>query len=146
MLVQLGITVAQPAAEPQDDGGYDDFWADAVERPPTFPEMLKLAFDAKLPSPEPVVVQPKWIAGGAFELDCEFFKFVGNRNLVKQEGLILRHLLRLAVLAGEFVQRTQDPDYQRIGELATKTCKRVDESYTDRFLSQAAEFRKAAAG
>ncbi len=146
LLVQLGVTVAQPSAAEDEEEGYDDFWAEPAERPPTFPEMLKLAFDAKLPAPEPVPVQPKWIAGGAFELDCEFFKFVRNRNLIKQEGLILRHLLRLAVLAGEFVQRTEDPDYQQIGELATKTCKRVDPSYTDRFLSQAAEFRNAAAG
>jgi len=33
--------------------------------------------------------------------------------------------------------RTEDPEYQRIGELATKTCARVDEKYTQRFLSEA---------
>ena len=47
-------------------------------------------------------------------------------------------------LSGEFAERTQDPDYERMAELATQTCQRVDASYTERFLSSAAEFKKAA--
>ncbi len=60
-----------------------------------------------------------------------------------QEGLVLKHLLRLVILSGEFSERTQDPDYERIAELATQTCQRVDANYTERFLSNAAEFKKA---
>jgi hypothetical protein len=105
--------------------------------------MLKLAFDAKLPTPEPFEVQPKWVAGEAFAIECEFFKLARARNLIKQEGLLLRHLLRLVILAGEFHTRTEDPDYLRIGELATETCHRVDPSYTDRFLADSKERSEA---
>jgi hypothetical protein len=60
-----------------------------------------------------------------------------------REGLILRHLLRLVILAGEFYQKSaQDPDYQRIGELATRVCQQVDPRYTDRFLAAEEEARK----
>ena len=142
LLIQMGVTIAQPA--PRDDDKYDDPWAEEEERPPTFPEMLALVFESRLPAPEPIRVQPKWIAGGAFEADCDFFKFVRSRNLIKQEGLVLRHLLRLVILAGEFSERTGDPDYERMAELATQTCQRVDANYTERFLSNAAEFKKAA--
>ena len=92
----------------------DKWEEEEEERPPTFPEMLKLAFEAKLAAPEPAFVQPKWIAGDAFARDGEFFKCVKALDLVKQEGLILRHLLRLVILAGEFQVRTEDPEYQRI--------------------------------
>ena len=61
---------------------------------------------------------------------------------MKQEGLILRHLLRLVILAGEFYVRTTDPEYQRLGELATKTCQRVDEKYTNRFLAEAQSMKE----
>ncbi len=93
---------------------------------------------------EPVRVQPKWIAGGAFQFDCEFYKFTRARNLFKQDGIILRHLLRLVILAGEFLARTEDPDYQQIVELTTKVCERVDRQYTERFLSDAEKIKEMA--
>ncbi|MBP7744493.1 MAG: DEAD/DEAH box helicase [Phycisphaerae bacterium] len=138
-LIAMGVTVTRPEAPPEDGPRrWVDAWEeDEEEHPPTFPEMLKIAFEAKLAAPEPAFVQPKWIAGDAFLRDGEFFKCVKALDLIKQEGLILRHLLRLVILAGEFFVRTEDPEYQRIGELATKTCARVDEKYTQRFLSEA---------
>lgn len=141
MLIALGITVAQPEqADDEEDGWFED--EEEQPRPPSFPEMLKLAFESKLTNPEPVFVQPKWVAGGAFDAQCDFFKFVRGADLVKQEGLILRHLLRLVILSGEFFTLTQDPDYQRMSELATATCQRVEPHYTERFLADAAERRK----
>ncbi|MFN0136453.1 MAG: DEAD/DEAH box helicase [Phycisphaerae bacterium] len=136
LLIAAGVMLAAPppgADDELEDDGFDD---EEPPRPPSFPEMLKLAFDQRLASPEQFVVQPKWVAGGAFEFNCEFFKFVKSRELVKQEGLILRHMLRLVILSGEIAQFTGDPDFQRIGELATQTCHRVDPSYTDRFLAE----------
>jgi superfamily II DNA/RNA helicase len=148
LMVQMGIVVARPEshASADDEDSFDeDDDGEFTEHPPTFPEMLKLVFEKKLANPEPVFVQPKWVGGGAFQHDCEFFRFVRSCNLIKQEGLILRHLLRLVILAGEFFQQTEDPDYQRIGELATRTCHRVDPEYTDRFLAEAQAMRAAAA-
>lgn len=143
LMISMGVTAAGADAEPADEEE-DDRWEDEQERehPPTFPEMLRIAFEARLPSPELIYVQPKWAAGRAFAMDCDFYKAVRACNLVKQEGLILRHLLRLVILAGEFHTRTEDPDYQRIGHLATSTCQRVDPRYTDRFLAQQEEVKK----
>ena len=146
LLIQMGVTLARPlGSEDEDDGPrrWVDSWEEEEERPPTFPDMLKIAFEAKLAAPEPAFVQPKWIAGDAFQRDGEFFKSVKALNLIKQEGIVLRHLLRLVILAGEFHVRTEDPEYQRIGELATKTCQRVDQKYTDRFLAEAQNMREA---
>jgi len=134
---------AVPAAE-RKRWRYRDPWDEVeVERPPTFPEMLATLYEAQLAAPEPMPVQPKWIAGGAFQFECEFFKFVRSRDLIKQEGLILRHLLRLVILAGEFQVLTADPEYGRMCELATQCCQRVDASYTARFLEEAENMRKS---
>jgi len=62
-----------------------------------------------------------------------------RRRIVTQEfgrQVVLRHLLRLVILAGEFRTLTGgDPDYVRIGELITGICQQVDGRYTDRFLA-----------
>lgn len=124
----------------------EDPWADVgdVEWPPTFPEMLKLAFEAQLANPEPVNVQGKWLAGLVFNHNGEFYAAVKATNLVKQEGLVLRHLLRMVILASEFHALAEDPDYQQIGEAATRACRRVDARYTDRFLAEAQQVRQLA--
>jgi superfamily II DNA/RNA helicase len=139
LLTAMGVKLAGPGsggdAEWAEEEEFDD---DDAPPPPGFADMLRIAFEARLANPEPVFVQSKWVAGAAFEFDCEFFKFVKARDLVKQEGLILRHLLRLVILAGEFFTMTTDPEYQRISELAAQTCRRVDPDYTDRFLAETA--------
>jgi len=148
-LVQMGIALTHPEggvmAPPDADEGADYMADDRPPRAMTVPEMLKALFDAKLASPEDVGVQPKWVAGGVFEAGCDFYKFIRARDLAKNEGLVLRHLLRLTILAGEFLTRSAgDPDYERIGELTTKACKQVDPRYTDRFLAAEAEARTLA--
>ncbi len=140
LMIQMGIVLAQPQQPEEEDQPrrWVDQWEEEEEEPPpTFPDMLKIDFESRLAAPEPALVQPKWIAGDAFARDCEFFKSVKALHLMKQEGLVLRHLLRLVILAGEFRLRSADPDYEQIGELATQTCHRVDPTYTDRFLSEA---------
>jgi len=146
LLIQMGALVARPESAGTEDDEDDDYvdWAEEEERPPTFPEMLKIVFESKLAAPEPVRIQPKWVAGGLIESGGDFYKFVRSRELVKQEGLILRHLLRLVILAGEFTTLTEDPDYQRISESATAACQQVDPRYTSRFLEQAEEVKKMA--
>ncbi len=145
MLVALGIAVAATQRPEREDGirSLEDEWAEEDEqRPPTFPEMLKLLFDSRLTSPEEVRVQPKWILGGVVEHENEFYKFIRARDLQKNEGLVLRHLLRLVILAGEMFGLTEDPDYQDIAGKATAACRQVDPTYTERFLASAEESRK----
>ncbi len=150
LMISMGVVLARPQSSDGDGGDDDSYsrpeddpWWDGVsrDRPPLFPEMLKIAFESRLAAPEPVFVQPKDVGGDMFE-DCDFYRFVRNRELVKQEGLILRHLLRLVTLADEFFAQTQDPAYQRIGELSTRVCHQVDPRYTDKYLADLQEIRK----
>ncbi|MCH8966935.1 MAG: hypothetical protein IID43_04600, partial [Planctomycetes bacterium] len=149
-LISLGIITARvPQAktdsEPQQEA-YDDYWEDEEDgEPSNVPEMLKALFDAKLASPEEVYIQSKWIAGSLFAMDCDFYAFCKSCNLIKNEGLVMRHLLRLTIVAGEFATRSGgDPEYERIGALATRVCQGIDPSYTDRFLAAEEESKKLA--
>jgi len=57
--------------------------------------------------------------------------------LFKNEGLLLRHLLRLVILAGEFNTHSGgDPDYTTIADRITAICTQVDVRYTDQFLGE----------
>lgn len=145
-LLGMGLVLARPeggvTAVIEDEGA--DYWEEKEETQPAvgLPALLKMLFDAQLATPEAILVQPKWVAAGLFELDCDFYKFIRLRDLAKNEGLVLRHLLRLTILAEEFLSQSDgDPDYERIGELATRTCQEVDPRYTDRFLTSAQEVK-----
>jgi hypothetical protein len=146
-LIQLGIIGSNvPTDQPDEAEGERDYWAEeqADDQPRTLADMLKAVFDAKLETPEDIFVQPKRILGGILDAGGDFFKFTKARNLSKNEGLILRHLLRLVILTGEFSERSGgDPDYATIGEQATEVCQSVDPRYTDRFLAAEAEAKEA---
>ncbi len=148
-LLKMGIVLSgeDGGVVAVDDDEYEDYWdPDDSQTPLTLPEMLKALFDAKLETPEIIYLQPKWVAGAIFDMNGEFFPYVRARDLAKNEGLILRHLLRLVTLAGEFSQRSGgDPDYTRLADLATDICQRVDPRYTDRFLAADEESRKLTA-
>ncbi len=142
-LLKKGLAILDEDGQlvkPNDDE-YEDFMEDEPRRwPLTLPEMLKLLFDAQLASPEEVTVQSHWVAGGIFETGGDFYKFCRNRDLAKHEGLVLRHLLRLIILAGEFGAFTGgDPEYAEIAARATEVCVRVDRRYTDHFLADQQE-------
>ncbi len=142
LMVAMGVTIARPEPTPEERERKWSLFDDDLEeeeRPPTFPKMLKIAFEAKLAVAEDFPVQAKWVAGGVFDASDDFWAFVSSRGLQKNEGIVLRHLLRLALLAAEFRTRTEDPDYETIGARATNACRRVDPSYTDRFLEKQRE-------
>jgi len=149
-LIQMGVVLTHEdggvvAADDEDE--LPDYWDTTDRRRPlSLPEMLEALFNAKLETPEDLFMQPKWVAGAIFGMNGEFFPYVRAHDLAKNEGLVLRHLLRLVTLCGEFAQRSGgDPDYERIAEQVTAVCQSVDPRYTDRFLAADAESRQLSA-
>ena len=145
LLIQMGLigSGVKHGSAADEDSPYHyekaDYYADDEEEyPPAFPEKLQMVFEAKLASPEFIFMQPKWVAGGIFDFNDDFYKYVGAHDLAKNEGLILRHLLRLVILAGEFQMATEDPEYTELAERVTQVCQTVDPRYTDKFLSDEA--------
>lgn len=140
-LIERRLLIAHlvDASEDEDDE------EDEEEAPPSFADKLRLLFDALYPGVRDVQTQTVWAAGEILRWGGDFDKFVRTQKLVKQEGIIFRHLLRLILLCGEFAVQPPaetDPSAWRasFGEIArrlTLACREVDPLSTARAIEHA---------
>jgi superfamily II DNA/RNA helicase len=145
-LIQRGL-IAAPVAEDaaEDDEGEGGFWEEEKQRPPTLADKLRLYFDALYAEVDGLHTQAVWCAAELLSLGGNFNKYVQSRDLVKQEGIVFRHLLRLILLCGEFAQLSP-PDgtpaewqqwLRDLAERLTNSCRDVDPSSTDELIEMA---------
>jgi superfamily II DNA/RNA helicase len=141
-LIRRGLILAPvPKAEDEEEEDEDEWEV----RPPTLAEKLRLLFDATHPNVHDVSTQPVWAAGELLRYAGNFNLYVRTRDLVKQEGIVFRHLLRLILLCGEFAQVTPpdaDPtewqaDLRDLAERLTVSCRAVDPASTDEVIEHA---------
>ena len=90
-------------------------------------------------------VRPIWAAGDLLDLGGNFNRFVYSRGLVRQEGILFRHVLRLALLCTEFSALPNwDPacirDLEEVALALRRSCRRIDPESTDRFLERSGDF------
>jgi superfamily II DNA/RNA helicase len=143
-LVRRGLMVAQPVRDPDEEENEDD-WRDEEERPLALADKLRLLFDTLNPDVTDVHTQAVWAAGELLRFGGNFNKFVQSRDLVKQEGIVFRHLLRLILLCGEFAEvcppETAPADWQAflrdLADRLTASCREVDPASTDEVIEQA---------
>jgi superfamily II DNA/RNA helicase len=145
-LIRRGLMIARPAPVPGEDEDEDYSEADfEQERPPTLAEKLRLLFDAQFPEVADLNTQSVWAAGALLRFGGNFNKFVQARDLVKQEGIVFRHFLRLILLCGEFAQvcpadttlEAWQTEMREIAELLTASCREVDPASTDEVIEHA---------
>jgi hypothetical protein len=143
-LIRRGLMTAKvPPGEGEEEED-DDRWEEE-EHPPTFAEKLWLLFEALYPEVADVAVQSVWCAAELLRFGGNFNKFVQSRDLVKQEGIVFRHLLRLILLCGELAlvspPETAAADWQAelrdIADRLTESCRAVDPTSTDEMIEQA---------
>ena len=142
-----------PPSEPSEEsdprrGGPGRSRDDEDEEPrmPPLAEKLRLLFDADFPGVPDLKTQSVWAAGEILRAGGDFNKFVKARDLVKQEGIVFRHLLRLILLCGEFAQfepEGVDPaswqvDFRDLADTLTATCRAVDPESTQRMIEEMA--------
>jgi superfamily II DNA/RNA helicase len=142
-LIRRGLMTAPvPPAEGEEEDGEEYF---EEERPPTLADKLWLYFEALFPDVTDIRTQSVWCAAELLQFGGNFNKFVQSRDLVKQEGIVFRHLLRLILLCGEFAQVSppdkdaaacQD-DLREIIEQLTASCRAIDPTSTDEMIEKA---------
>jgi hypothetical protein len=108
---------------------------------PTLAAKLWIVFDSRLPQVSRLWVRPVWAAGELLDLGGNFNRFVHRRGLVKQEGILFRHMLRLALLCGEFAALPDwdsrcRRDLENVALQLRGSCRRIDPESTDRFLER----------
>lgn len=143
-LISRGLMVAKPqVAETDEDDDFDP-WREE-EHPPTLAEKLRLLFDAQYPEVSDVNTQAVWAAGELLRFGGDFNKYVQAHDLVKQEGIAFRHILRLILLCGEFAQVTPaditaeawQQEMRDIAAQLTESCRAIDPTSTDEAIEKA---------
>jgi superfamily II DNA/RNA helicase len=141
-LIRRGLILApvpKTADEDEDEQDKDE------EYPPTLADKLRLLFDALYPDVTDLRTQSVWCAGELLRFGGNFNKYVQSRDLVKQEGIVFRHLLRLILLCGEFAQVTPpetsadawQAEMRELAEQLTASCRAVDPASTDEAIEKA---------
>jgi superfamily II DNA/RNA helicase len=148
-LVQRGLMAAPKAVGTEDEDEEEEFdaFGDRVF-PMTLADKLQLYFEVRFPEVDDLKTQGVWIAGELLRFGGNFNKFITSKDLVKQEGIVFRHLLRLILLIGEFtavpIPDAADPaelawraDLLDVANQLTEACRGVDPTSTDQMIEQA---------
>jgi superfamily II DNA/RNA helicase len=153
-LLQLGLATPEelsPAAKAEADRERDRYSDDERKWVLTLAEKLRRLFDYDFPGVHDLRTSPVWAAGELLQFGGDFNKYVTSKSLQKQEGMVFRHVLRLILLVGEFLQlcppdTTEEEWRGDLGEIAarlTESCRQVDPNSTDKALEEAAEAEEA---
>jgi hypothetical protein len=141
-LIRRGLMLAPvpPGGDEEEDERPED------KRPfvPPLAEKLRLLFDADYPGVHSLATQSVWAVGRLLEFGGKFDNYIKSSDLVKQEGLIFRHLLRLILLTAEFAAvcpPEADPsewqaDLRGLADQLTATCREVDPESTDKMIDE----------
>lgn len=153
---RLSVEVVDPAILTRGLATQDDLYPPADQSdvepalrkyPIPLAQKLRMLFESEVDHAGGLFVTPVWAAGDLLGRGGDFDKYVRARDLVKQEGVIFKHLLRLILLCREFEQLTPrdvDPDAWRarlrgVGDTLTQSCRAVDPQCTDEELAELAE-------
>jgi hypothetical protein len=128
---------------PQELTGYFD----EVERRRVYPlplgDRMRMLFHSEFPGVLDVHQRSVWCVGDLLRFGGNFDRFVRARDLLRQEGVVFRHCLRMILLLGEFAEIEPpmlDPvewrrDLADLASLLTDSCRAVDPSSTDEVLT-----------
>ncbi len=111
----------------------------------TLADKLYRLFQHEFPLVSDLRVWPCWVAGELLRFNGKFNTYISGKSLQKQEGMIFRHLLRLILLLGEFIEMDLPTgnadewktDLSEVVELLTKSCEAADPSGTRQMLEDA---------
>jgi hypothetical protein len=155
-LLQLGLAtieelVQKPKEEEEPWKPRHSYDAEQDEEPKwvlTVAEKLRRLFDHEYAGVFDLRTRAVWAAGELLtEFNGNFNKYVGSKDLFKQEGIVFRHLLRMILLLREF--RPLSPpdldaaawryDLDEVVDQLTASCRTVDPTSTDHVLETVEE-------
>lgn len=110
--------------------------------PLSFPDKLKLLFQAEFPGVGDVRITSVWAAGELLRFNGDFNKLVTSRKIARQEGVLFRHILRFILLCEEFLPHIDRDSiwHEELTSVAgqlTDACRVVDPQSTDQMIESA---------
>jgi superfamily II DNA/RNA helicase len=143
-ILTAGLATAEDLYPPADQS---DVEPELRKYPIPLAQKMKMLFENTIDHAGGLFVTPVWAVGDLLERGGNFDQFIRSRELVKQEGIVFKHLLRMILLCDEFTQLTPKDvpaaDWEfRLREIAaalTESCRAVDPQSTDEMLEEMAE-------
>jgi hypothetical protein len=143
-ILTAGLATADDLYPPADQS---DVEPELRKYPIPLAQKMKMLFENTIDHAGGLFVTPVWAVGDLLERGGNFDQFIRSRELVKQEGIVFKHLLRMNLLCDEFAQLTPKDvtaaDWElRLREIAsalTESCRAVDPQSTDEMLEEMAE-------
>jgi superfamily II DNA/RNA helicase len=140
-LLTRGIASHEDLYPPADQG---DVPPELRKYPIPLAQKMRLLFESEVDHAGGLFVTPVWAVGDLLAHGGDFDKFVRARDIVKQEGVLFKHLLRMILLCDEFEQLTPTglapQDWQatlrNVADVLTTACRAVDPQCTDEMLEE----------
>lgn len=153
---RLSIEVVDPTILTLGLATHDDLYPQADQSdvepalrkyPVPLAQKMRMLFENEIDHAGGLFTTPVWAVGDLLNSGGDFDKFVRGRDLVKQEGVLFKHLLRMILLCREFEQltpRDAEPAAWRtrltgISEVLARACRTVDPQCTDETLEKLVE-------
>ncbi|MCO8125085.1 DUF3516 domain-containing protein [Stieleria sp. TO1_6] len=140
---ELGAKSETEEEEVQDRGFGRVMFDEPRVWPLTIGEKILRLFQNDYPRVEGVRVRPVWIVGDLIHYDGDFNKYVTTKKLQKDEGILLRHCLRMILFLDEManvppanttVETWEDP-LDDLADFLTETCRKADPQTTEEVLA-----------
>ncbi|WP_233902882.1 DEAD/DEAH box helicase [Stieleria maiorica] len=150
-LLKLGLATPEELGA---QGGEDDeevkdrgFGRVMFEEPRVWPltigEKIHRLFQNDYPTVQGVRVRPVWIVGELLNYDGDFNKYVTTKKLQKEEGILLRHCLRMILFLDEMANvppenttvETWEDTLDDLADILTESCRNADPQTTEEVLS-----------
>jgi hypothetical protein len=143
-ILTTGLLTAEDLYPPADQS---DVEFELRKYPVPLAQKIRLLFENTIDHAGGLFVTPCWVVGDLLERGGNFDQFIRSRELVKQEGILFKHLLRMILLCEEFSQLTPKDvtpaDWElrlrEISQALTTSCRAVDPQSTDEMLEEMAE-------
>jgi superfamily II DNA/RNA helicase len=150
---RLSLEVVDPAILTAGLAAHEDLYpqADQSDLPPElrkYPvplaQKMRMLFESAIDHAGGLFVTPVWAVGDLIAHGGDFDAFVRSRDLVKQEGILFKHLLRMILLCDEFARLCpRGADHQAwqaklsgIADVLIAACRTVDPQSTDEILEE----------
>jgi len=110
--------------------------------PLAFPEKLKVLFEAEFPGVSDIRITSVWAIGELLHFGGDFNKLVTSKRIVRQEGIVFRHVLRFILLCEEFLAHVAEgtvwhEELTSVSLQLTDACRQVDPQSTDQMIESA---------
>jgi superfamily II DNA/RNA helicase len=143
-ILSSGLLTAEDLYPPADQS---DVEFELRKYPVPLAQKIRLLFENTIDHAGGLYVTPCWAVGDLLERGGNFDQFIRSRELVKQEGIVFKHILRMILLCEEFAQLTPKDttpaDWElrlrEISQVLTDSCRAVDPQSTDEMLEEMAE-------